>query len=83
MAEQQAKITLIKRTVPRCPACQMTALQLDGEGIKYDVIDITEQPEAIEKYDLTGVPVLLIDKPDGERIRLDGFQPADKVKALL
>lgn len=83
MTEQTAKITLIKRTAPRCPGCIMQALQLDGEGISYETIDITDTPSAIDEYNLTAVPVLLIDKPNGERIRIDGFRPAEEVKALL
>lgn len=61
----------------------MTALQMDGEGIEYEALDITEQPELIDEYNLTAVPVILVDKADGERVRLDGFQPAEKIKALL
>lgn len=56
---------------------------LEGEGIPHDTIDITDNPEAIDKYGLTSVPVMLIEK-DGEITdRLVGVHPADAVKAKL
>lgn len=77
------KLTLIKRTVPRCNACAIMAAQLDGEGIEYETIDITETPSAIEEFGLTAVPVMIIREEDGGLIRLTGMQPIDEIKALL
>lgn len=78
------KLTLIKRTTPICPACMAMANMLDAEGVEYETIDITENPEAVEKYDLTGVPVMLIRGSDGEITdRLVGVHPVDAVKAKL
>ena len=78
------KLTLIKRTDPICPACITMANILEGEEIPFDTIDITDAPEAIEEYDLTGVPVMIIRDNDGEITdRLVGVHPADAVKAKL
>lgn len=77
------KVTLIKRSFPACPGCRMTQLQMDGEGIEYEALDITDQPHLIDEYNLSAVPVLLIEKPGEERVRLDGFQPADVIKSYL
>lgn len=77
------KLTLIKRSVPVCPACNMLKAMLDGEGIEYTTIDITEQTEAIEDYSLTSVPVMIIEGADGEYIRLNGVRPVDEIKELL
>lgn len=77
------KLTLIKRSFPACPACNVMQAQLEGEGIPYDTIDITEEPDAVEKYDLTGVPVLIIDGDDGEHIRLTGLQPVERIAELM
>lgn len=76
-------ITLIKRSTPPCPACQIMHAQLDGEGIPHEVIDITEQPDAVEQYGLTSVPVLIIEDDNGEHIRLTGIQPIEDIKELL
>lgn len=78
-----AKLTLIKRSTPICPACNMMKAQLDGEGIPHDVIDITDTPEAIEQYDITGVPVLIIEREDESIVRMSGYVPVEDVKELL
>lgn len=79
-----ADVTLIKRTTPVCPACNSMQAQLDGEGIEYNVIDITENPEYIDILGLIGVPVLLVEQePGGEVTQLNGFQPIDKIKDLI
>lgn len=77
------KLTLIKRSDPYCGACEVMANILTGEGIPFDTIDITTEPEAVEKYDIAGVPVMLFEK-DGEITdRLSGVHPADAVRAKL
>lgn len=77
------KLTLIKRSAPRCGSCEMMQAALEGEGIPHDIIDITTEPDAIEAYNLTGVPVLLIEDDAGEHIRLTGFQPVEHIADLL
>ena len=73
------KLTMIKRTTPACPACLGMQAILDGEGIEYDVIDLTEQPEAVEKYDITSVPTLLL---DGE-VTFTGITPAEVIQEAM
>lgn len=77
-----AELTLIKRTTPACPACNAMQAQLDGEGIEYNVIDITEQPDFIETLGITSVPVLFIENSPGVK-QLNGMQPIEKIKELL
>ena len=74
------KLTLIKRSIPACPACATMQLILENEDIPFDTIDIAEEPEAIEKYSLSSVPVLLI---DGGQIKLNGIQPIEVIKELI
>jgi glutaredoxin len=83
MANNTAKLTLIKRSTPACPACNIMKAQLDGEGIEYETIDITHQPEKVSELNLTGVPVLMIERDNGSMVRLHGVQPIDEVKALI
>ena len=78
----KSKLTLIKRSTPICPNCNTMQFILDNEGIQYDIIDIAVDKDAIEKYDLTSVPVLLIDD-DGQQIKLNGIQPVDLIKEFL
>lgn len=77
------KLTLIKRSTPLCPQCIMMQQALDNEKIPYESIDIAKEPEAIEKYNLSSVPVLLIEEENGEQIRLNGLQPVELVKTFL
>lgn len=77
-----AKVTLIKRSVPTCPGCNVMQIQLQGEGIEHDVIDITLDPDAIAHYSITGVPVVLVDS--GETIsRFHGMVEMDVIKEAM
>lgn len=76
------KLTLIKRSTPMCPQCNTMQFILEGEGIPFDTIDIAQDTEAIEKYDLSSVPVLLVDS-DGTQIKLNGIHPIEVIKELL
>ena len=76
------KLTLIKRSTPICPMCLKMQVVLDEEGVTYDTIDITTDVEAIEKYNISSVPVILINDGDTE-IRLNGIQPIEVIKELL
>lgn len=76
------KLTLIKRSTPTCPACIAMQLALEGANIPFDTIDIAKETEAIEKYGLSSVPVLLIgDRED--YIKLNGIQPMEVIKEFL
>lgn len=77
------KLTLIKRSTPTCPQCITMQLVLEDANIPFDTIDISNEPEAIEKYSLSSVPVLLIDGDGGQQIKLNGIQPVEVVKEFL
>ncbi|QQP10716.1 thioredoxin family protein [Lysinibacillus agricola] len=76
------KLTLIKRSTPMCPDCNKMQIILEGEGIPFDTIDIAKDAEAIEKYGLSSVPVILIDSDEGQ-VKLNGIQPIEVIKELL
>lgn len=79
----ESKLTLIKRSIPACPNCTTMQLALENAGIPFTIIDIAKEPEAIEKYDLSSVPVMLIEDVDGKTIKLNGVQPVEAVKEFL
>jgi len=56
---------------------------LENEGIPFDTIDIAVEEDAVEKYSLSSVPVLLINEEDGSYIKLNGIQPVEVIKELL
>lgn len=77
------KLTLIKRSTPICPQCTVMQNMLEDAKISYDTIDIAQNPEAIEKYDISSVPVLLINDEDAGQIKLNGIQPVELIKEMM
>jgi glutaredoxin len=48
-------------TTPGCSNCNILERMLDQLDVKYDLIDITEKPEYLEKYPIFTAPGLVID----------------------
>ena len=48
-------------TAPLCRNCQVVEKMLDDMKISYDVIDVTENPEYLEKYPIFTAPGIVID----------------------
>jgi len=69
------KITVFTTTA--CAYCPMVKKFLDGKGVKYDVVNLDEQPEKQkEVYAKSGaltVPVTLIEKEDSSEEVVIGF----------
>ena len=64
---------------PACVQCNATYKALDGQGISYDVVDITEQPEARDYVMALGylqAPVVVAGSD-----HWSGFRPV-RIKAL-
>ncbi len=48
-------------TTPDCSNCKVLEKMLDKLGISYDLIDVTEKLEYLEKYPIFTAPGLVID----------------------
>lgn len=48
-------------TTPGCTNCSVLEKMLDDLGISYDVIDVTEKQEYLEKYQIMTAPALIVD----------------------
>ncbi len=48
-------------TTPDCSNCKVLEKILDELGISYDLIDVTDKPEYLEKYPIFTAPGLVID----------------------
>ncbi len=48
-------------TTPDCSNCKVLEKMLDKLGISYDLIDVTEKSEYLEKYPIFTAPGLVID----------------------
>jgi glutaredoxin len=49
-------------TTPECSNCSTLEKMLDEIGISYEVIDVTEKPEYLEKYPIYTTPGLVINE---------------------
>lgn len=61
-------------TKPACVQCDMTKRYMDKNGINYNTVDITEDPEALQMIldmGFQAAPVVISDKGSWA-----GFQPA-------
>ncbi len=48
-------------TTPGCSNCKVLEKMLDNLGISYDLIDVTEKSEYLERYQIFTAPGLVID----------------------
>jgi len=49
-------------TTPSCGNCKVVEEMLDKMNIPYQVIDVTEKPEYLEKYPIFTAPGVVIDE---------------------
>jgi glutaredoxin len=47
-------------TTPACSNCSIVEKIFDSIGVSYDVIDVTEHPEYLEKYPIFTAPGIVI-----------------------
>ncbi|MFY9299600.1 MAG: thioredoxin family protein [Candidatus Nitrosotenuis sp.] len=47
-------------TTPGCSNCSVVEKMLDGMGVSYDIIDVTEKPEYLQKYPIYTAPGVVI-----------------------
>jgi len=48
-------------TTPDCSNCEVLEKMLDNLGISYDLVDVTEKSEYLERYPIFTAPGLVID----------------------
>ena len=48
-------------TTPGCSNCKVLEKMLNELGISFDLIDVTEKPEYLEKYPIFTAPGLVVD----------------------
>ncbi|MBM3910675.1 MAG: thioredoxin family protein [Thaumarchaeota archaeon] len=66
-------------TTPSCSNCSAIEKMLDELGIKYDVIDVTEKPEYLQKYPIYTAPGIVID----DKLEFVGVPKKEKLKAKI
>lgn len=48
-------------TTPSCSSCVAVEKMLDRMGVGYELIDVTEHPEILQKYPIMAAPGIVID----------------------
>jgi len=48
-------------TTPGCASCARVEKMLDKMGVKYEIVDITKNPEMLQKYQVMSAPGIVID----------------------
>lgn len=66
-------------TTPGCSNCSVLEKMLDNLGKKYEIIDVTENPEFLEKYQIFTAPGLVID----DKLEFTGIPKLEKLKQKL
>lgn len=66
-------------TTPGCSNCNILEKMLDNLGKKYEIIDVTEKPEFLEKYPIFTAPGLVID----DKLEFTGIPKLEKLKQKL
>jgi thioredoxin 1 len=79
-----AIITIKKFSKPSCRPCQALAnyigeIDLFNAGATLVNVDITEQPEVIDQYGLTSVPVLVMERNGVEVGRITGLVGTEEI----
>ena len=63
-------------TTPGCSNCSVLEKMLDKLGITYDLIDVTEKPEYLQKYPIFTAPGLVIN----EKLEFTGIPKLDELE---
>lgn len=66
-------------TTPGCSNCIVLEKMLKEIGIKYELIDVTEKPEYLEKYPIFTAPGLVID----ENLEFTGIPKYNELKERI
>jgi len=66
-------------TTPGCTNCSVVERMLDDLKVSYELIDITEKPEFLEKYPVFTAPALVID----DKLQFVGIPKKHELKKLF
>jgi glutaredoxin len=79
-------LTITKISKNGCVPCQVLSNSLqevDLEGVNFKEVNISEDPTAIEQYNLTGVPVLLFEVENVEVLRKIGVSSPEEIQLIV
>lgn len=68
-------MNLLVLTQNSCRYCGMVKQYLDNAEVEYETVNMSEQPEYQEKYDVMGAPTILLLDEDEVIAKVTGFNP--------
>ena len=66
-------------TTPGCSNCKILEKMLDELGVSYDLIDVTEKPDYLEKFPIFTAPGLVVN----EKLEFTGIPKKDNLKKIF
>lgn len=66
-------------TTPGCSSCARVERMLDEMGVKYEIIDITKNPEILQEYQVMSAPGIVING----KLEFTGVPSKDELKKKL
>ena len=66
-------------TTPGCSNCKILEKMLDELGVSYDLIDVTEKPDYLEKFPIFTAPGLVVN----EKLEFTGIPKKDSLKKIF
>ena len=66
-------------TTPGCSNCKVLEKMLDELGVHYDLIDVTEKPDYLEKYPIFTAPGLVVNG----KLEVTGIPKKDKLEKIF
>lgn len=85
MSKEGTLMTITVYTKPNCPQCEATKRQLTRQGLDFNVIDLTQDPTALDTLRAAGfmqAPVVMTDNDSWAGYRPDKIRALAKAKAV-
>lgn len=67
---------LLVLTQNNCRYCETLKSFLNDQGVVYNIVNMSEQPEYQEKYDVMGAPTVLLLDDEEVIAKTTGFDPS-------
>ena len=84
-----AKPVLMDFSAEWCGPCKLQTPEIEklkvmmGDAVEIKLIDVDDNRAIAQKYEMRGVPTLIIEKDGQVKKRLEGVTPAETLKRLL
>lgn len=79
VASARPEVTIVVYTQPNCMQCKMTYRELDNHGLPYKVVDLSEDPDALQMVKGLGYRTAPVVKVGDDH--WGGFRP-DRISAV-